>query len=186
MGKKIKRLLVLGIIIIMSITNVVYAKANISYEKLEKKEVVEPYGPKVEDLKSKDVIIKNLQDIKRIRGNLISISITENSKLDELQETYKKLDYYIQEFNEIKKNLDSNIVTYKDSFSDVFFSEQVLFISESYIISLRQQQNLIISLQQQRTEAKKLFHSRYLIPVYYYLTLGDQMIAYIDTYFVVI
>lgn len=184
MRRKTKRLLVFFMLIMIATSNVAYAKTNISHEQLEK-EVAEPYGPKVEDLKSKDVIIKNLQNIKRIRGNLLSVNITENSKPEDLKDTYKQLDYYIQEFNEIKKNLDNNISSNKDSFSDVFFSEQILFIAESYIISLRQQQNLINALQEQRVEAKKLFYSSYLIPTYYYLNLGDQMTSYIDNYFVV-
>ncbi|MDZ4993463.1 hypothetical protein GNF80_10865 [Clostridium perfringens] len=177
MRRRVKRLLIFFMLIMMTMTNVSYAQV--------KTNEAEPYGPKVEDLKSKDIIIKNLQNIKRIRGNLISVNITENSKPEDLKETYNQLDYHIQEFNEIKKNLDNNIITYKDSFSDVFFSEQILFIAESYIISLRQQQNLINALQEQRVEAKKLFYSSYLIPTYYYLNLGDQMTSYIDNYFVV-
>lgn len=177
MRRRVKRLVIFFMLIMLTMTNVSYAQVRTN--------TAEPYGPKVEDLKSKDVIIKNLQNIKRIRGNLLSVNITENSKPEDLKETYKKLDYYIQEFNEIKKNLDNNITTYKDSFSDVFFSEQILFIAESYIISLRQQQNLINALQEQRVEAKKLFYSSYLIPTYYYLNLGDQMTSYIDNYFVV-
>lgn len=184
MGRKTKRLVIFFMLIMMATTNVAYAQTNISCEQ-EKTSTVQPYGPKVEDLKSKDIIAKNLQNIKRIRGNLTSVNITENSTPENLKDTYKYLDYYIQEFNEIKKSLETNITTYKDSFSDVFFSEQVLFIAESYIISLRQQQNLINSLQEQKIDAKKLFYSSYLIPVYYYLNLGDQMTAYIDTYFVV-
>lgn len=31
--------------------------------------------------------------------------------------------------------------------------------------------------------SKNIIYSEYAIPVYYYLTLGDQMIAYIDLYF---
>lgn len=184
MRKRVERVIIFFILIMMTMTNISYAHTNISYEQA-KTSTMQPYGPKVEDLKSKDVIVKNLQDIKRIRGNLTSVNITENSTPESLKDTYKFLDYYMQEFNEIKKSLDTNITAHKDSFSDVFFSEQILFIAESYIISLRQQQNLINALQEQRVEAKKLFYSSYLIPIYYYLTLGDQMTAYIDTYFVV-
>lgn len=185
MKKKIDRLIIFCMLITMISTNIAYAQTNELY-KQEETSILEPYGPKVEDLKSKDVIVKNLKDIKRIRGNLTSINITQNSTPEDLKNTYNSLEFYIKEFSEIKKNLDNNIITYKDSFSDTFFSEQILFIAESYIISLKQQQNLIIALQANKVEARKLFYSSYLIPVYYYLTLGDQMVSYIDTYFVLI
>lgn len=178
MRKKVNRFIIFFILIMMTMSNISYAQIKTHNES--------PYGPKVEDLKSKEVIVKSFQDIKRIRGNLISISITENSTTEELNDTYKSLNYYIDEFNEIKKKLDNNIIAHKDSFSDTFFSEEVLFIAESYIISIRQQQNLIIALQEKKIDAKKLFYSSYLIPTYYYLNLGDQMAAYIDTYFVLI
>ncbi|NRT69927.1 hypothetical protein [Clostridium beijerinckii] len=42
---------------------------------------------------------------------------------------------------------------------------------------------MIRALQGTEEESKRLFYSSYLIPVYYYLTLGDQMTAYIDNYF---
>ncbi|WP_415468229.1 hypothetical protein [Clostridium saccharoperbutylacetonicum] len=44
---------------------------------------------------------------------------------------------------------------------------------------------MITALENSKAESKELFYSNYLIPVYYYLTLGDQMVAYVDTYFVV-
>lgn len=185
MKKRIERLIIFCMLITITIPNIVYAKTNMRYEQ-EKTNIVEPYGPKIEDLKSKDVIINNLKEIKRIRGNLTAVNISESSTPNELKDIYNRLDFYIQEFIEIKKNLDNNIKTYTNSFSDKFFSEQVLFIAESYIVSLRQQQNLIIALQEEKVEAKKLVYSSYLIPIYHYITLGDQMTAYVDTYFVVI
>ena len=156
MKKRIERLIIFCMLITITIPNIAYAKTNMRYEQ-EKTNIVEPYGPKIEDLKS-----------------------------NELKDVYNRLDFYIQEFIEIKKNLDNNIKTYTNSFSDKFFSEQVLFIAESYIVSLRQQQNLIIALQEKKVDAKKLVYSSYLIPIYHYITLGDQMTAYVDTYFVVI
>ncbi|MGG7144291.1 hypothetical protein ACQPVP_12610 [Clostridium nigeriense] len=178
MRRKVKRSIILFMFIMMIIGNISYVEVKASVDS--------PYGPKVEDLKSKEVVVNSFQDIKRIRGNLTTISIKESSTPEELNNTYKSLNYFIEEFNEIKKNLDNNIATHKDSFSDVFFSEQILFIAESYIISIRQQQNLIIALQEKKVDAQKLFYSSYLLSPYYYLNLGDQMVAYIDTYFVVV
>lgn len=161
----------------LAMNNIVYAKS-ISVETM-------PYGPKVQDLKGKDEIIKNLENIKRIRANLIVVDIKESSTNEELQALNKNLESYLNEINKSKRNLEQHKITYKDSFPDLFFAEEVSFIAESYIISIRQQQNLIRQLQLNQEEAKKLFYSGYLIPVYYYLTLGDQMVTYIETYFVI-
>ncbi|MDU8966123.1 MAG: hypothetical protein E7H39_09730 [Clostridium sp.] len=134
-------------------------------------------------MKNKEEIVRNLRDIERIRKNLSAVNISADSTPDDLEAINKDLEYYIQQFEVIEKNLQNYKVSYKDSFSDVFFSEQILFVAESFVISIRQQQNLIRELGINREEAKKLFYSSYLIPVYYYLTLGDNMIAYIETYF---
>ncbi|QLY78929.1 hypothetical protein [Clostridium intestinale] len=177
MKRKISCLLLSMIFMMLAMNNIVYAKS-ISVETM-------PYGPKIEDLKGKDEIIKNLENIKRIRANLIVVAIKENSTNEELQALNKDLESYLNEINKSKRNLEQHKITYKDSFPDVFFAEEISFIAESYIISIRQQQNLIRQLQLNQEEAKKLFYSGYLIPVYYYLTLGDQMVTYIETYFVI-
>ena len=176
MPRKVSRLILLVILITLTMTNIAYAQPTTNR--------VSPYGPKVEDLKNKEDIIKTLQDIKRIRANLTVMNITESSTPEELKSIDKDLEYYIEQFNTIRKNLDNHKLTYKDSFSDVFFSDQILFIADSFIISLRQQQNLVRGLEKNKDEAKKLFYSSYLIPVYYYFTLGDNMTSYIETYFV--
>lgn len=177
MKRKISYLLLSMIFMMLAMNNIVYAKS-ISVETM-------PYGPKIEDLKGKDEIIKNLENIKRIRANLIVVAIKENSTNEELQALNKDLESYLNEINKSKRNLEQHKITYKYSFPDVFFAEEISFIAESYIISIRQQQNLIRQLQLNQEEAKKLFYSGYLIPVYYYLTLGDQMVTYIETYFVI-
>lgn len=177
MQRKVRHLIALVILITLTMTNIAHAQVTINQ--------AAPYGPKVEELKGKEAIVKNFQEIKRIRENMIIINIKESSTAEELKSIDKELESYIQQFNSIRKNLDNHIASYKDSFPDVFFSEQILFIADSFIISLRGQQNLVRALENNREDAKKLFYSEYLIPVYYYLTLGDQIIAYIDTYFVV-
>ncbi|WP_238903548.1 hypothetical protein [Clostridium sp. YIM B02506] len=177
MKRKISCLLLSVIFMMLAMNNIVYAKS-ISVETM-------PYGAKIEDLKGKDEIIKNLENIKRIRANLIVVAIKESSTNEELQGLNKDLESYLNEINKSKRNLEQHKITYKDSFPDVFFAEEVSFIAESYIISIRQQQNLIRQLQLNQEEAKKLFYSGYLVPVYYYLTLGDQMVNYIETYFVI-
>lgn len=176
MRKKIRHLILVVILITLTITNISYAQP-IPIQS-------SPHGPKVEELKGKEAIIKNFEDIKRIRTNLIIIDISGDSTDKQLDDIYKSLDGYIDQFNNIRKSLEDHKLLYKNSFPDIFFSEQISFIADSYIISLRQQQNLIKVLKSNREEAKNLFYSNYLIPVYYYLTLGDNMSSYIDTYFV--
>lgn len=177
MVKKIRNFIIFFLLIMISLTNISFAMVNTNVEK--------PYGPIVEELKSKKVITENFQEIKRIRANLVAINITAETSAEELKTIFKDIEFYIQEINTVKRNLDNNRIQFKDSFPDAFFSEQILFIGESYLLCLRQQQNLILALQQKKTDAKKLFYSSYLIPVYFYLNLGDQMTAYIDTYFVI-
>ena len=176
MKRKISRLILLVVLITIAITNISYAQPTTNQNS--------PYGPKVEDLKGKEKIVKSFNDITRLRANLIIISIKESSTDEQLKAINVNLELYIEEFNNIRRDLEEHKLLYKDSFPDIFFSEQISFIADSYIISIRQQQNLIIALQTNREEAKNLFYSSYLIPVYYYLTLGDNMSSYIDTYFV--
>jgi len=177
MQRKISRLIIFLILITLTMTSVAYAQPTTRQNT--------PYGLKIEDLKGKQDIIQNLQQMKKLRANLLVIDISENSTAEQLRNTDKTLENYIEQFNGIRKNLENHRNLYKDSFPDVFFAEQISFIADSFIISMRQQQNLIRALEDNRVEAKKLFYSNYLIPIYYYLTLGDQMISYIETYFVV-
>lgn len=144
-----------------------------------------PYGPKVEALKGKNDIVQNFEAIKRVRGTLTIIDIRETTSKEQLQKIYKDLEGYIAQFNIIKSNLERHKITYKNSLPDLFFAEQIMFIVDSYSICLRQQQNLIVALENDKIDAKKLFYSSYLIPVYYYINLADQMVAYVETYFVI-
>lgn len=175
MRRKVERFLVIIILIALAMPNIAYAQPI--------PEQTTPYGPRVADLRNKENILKNLQEIKKIRSNLTVIDMTSNSTAEELKSIDANLTYYIQQLHIINTNLEKHESTYIDSFSDVFFSEQISFIADSYIISLRYQQNLVRSVGNNIEEAKRLFYSSYLIPVYHYLTLGDEMIAYIETYF---
>lgn len=174
---KLKAIIISLLLIILTTTNVVQAMP-VARQK-------EYYGPKVGELKGKEDIIKNLEEIKRIRANLVAVDISENVTDQELKEINKNLDYYLIQINAVIKNLEGHKVYYKDSFPDLFLSEQIIFIADSFILSIRQLQILTKQLEGVNKEARKLFYSNYLIPVYYYLTLGDQMIAYIDKYFVI-
>lgn len=175
MRVKVKRLMLFILLIILTTSNIAYAEIRVKPE---------PYGPRVTDLKNKEDILNNFRQIKTIRSNLTVIDIKSNSTIEQLKSTDASIQNYIQQIENIRGNLDKHIITYRDSFPDVFFSEQIAFVADSYIISLRNQQVLVRAIENNIDEAKKLFYSSYMIPVYYYLTLGDQMTAYIDVYFV--
>lgn len=174
MRKQVKRLIIFILLMTFSMGNPAYAQVKTA-----------PFGPKVTDLKDKEGILNDFQQIKTIRSNLTVIDISPDLTTEQLQATNTNIQNYIKQMQGVRENLQRNTNTYRDSFADVFFSEQIMLIADSYIISLRNQQLVIRSIEANVQEAKKLFYSSYMIPVYYYLTLGDQMTAYIDVYFVI-
>lgn len=123
--------------------------------------------------------------MKLIRVSLININITERTTDEELDDINKQLELYLSQLDVVRNNLVRHKITFKDSFSDVFFAERLSFIANSFSLSIISQQDLIRVLRTDRVNAVRLFHSQYLIPVYYYLTLGDQIMAYIEAYFVI-
>lgn len=142
----------------------------------------ERYYPKVENLQGKEQLMTELDEIKRIRENMSTINITSDLDSEGLKRTNQYISAYLTELNSVRNDLETHRVNYKNSFSDLYFSEQIQFIADSYIISLRQQQNLLAQLDKNNPDAKKLFESDYLTPTYYYITLGDQMYSYIVDY----
>ncbi|WGX75199.1 hypothetical protein QJS64_14180 [Paraclostridium bifermentans] len=141
------------------------------------------YYPKVENLQGKEQLITGLEELKRIRENMSTINIKADLDSDGLKRANKYITAYLTELNSVRSDLETHRVSYKNSFADLYFSEQIQFIADSYIISLRQQQNLLRQLYKNNPDAKKLFESDYLTPAYYYVTLGDQMYSYIVEYF---
>ena len=140
-------------------------------------------GPKIENLQGKDELIKYYNDLKRIRKNLGTISITSNSTKEELLQINRTLDFYIQELDNVNKSLDMHKANYKDSFDDVYTADMFKLIVNSYLLSIKNQQVLMREMNENTINSKNIVYSEYAIPIYYYLTLGDQMIAYIDSYF---
>ena len=141
------------------------------------------YYPKVENLQGKEQLITELEELKRIRENMSTINIKADLDSEGLKHANKYISSYLTELNSVRNDLETHRVNYKNSFADLYFSEQIQFIADSYIISLRQQQNLLKQLNKNNPDAKKLFESDYLTPAYYYITLGDQMYSYIIDYF---
>lgn len=138
--------------------------------------------PKVENLQGKDQLTKSLDEIKRVRWNMGTINITASLSDEGLDKVSKYINKYLIEFVSIRSDLENYKMRYKDSFADLNFSEQLQFIVDSYMLSLRQQQNLVMQLYKNNPEAKKLFESDYLTTAYFYLTLGDQMYSYTKEY----
>lgn len=180
MKKKIFLFILSLIFAIPLMSNIVYCeKNNINVESKTY------HGPIIENLKGKKELFDNLENLKRIRNNLCSIRICGDVSKKQLESINNDLDFYLTQLNTVKSDLEKHKNIYKDSFSDVYFAEQVIFITDSYILSIRQQQNLITQLNTNNIDAKKMFHSDYLIPIYYYLTLGDEIIAYIEKYAII-
>lgn len=144
------------------------------------------YYPKVENLQGKEQLITELEELKRIRENMSTINIKSDLGSDGLKRANQYISVYLTELNSVRNDLENHRVNYKNSFADLYFSEQIQFIADSYIISLRQQQNLLKQLNKNNPDAKKLFESDYLTPAYYYITLGDQMYSYIVEYFAIL
>lgn len=143
----------------------------------------EKYFPKVENLQGKDKLMSELDELKRIRENMRTINITADLNSEGLKRANQHINVYLTELNSVRNDLGKHRISYEDSFADLYFSEEIQFIADSYIISLRQQQNLLNQLHENNIDAKQLFESDYLTPAYYYVTLGDQMYSYIVDYF---
>jgi ribosomal protein L10 len=176
MPKKLIRLIIFVILITVSMSNIAYAQ-------VPSKPL--PYGPKISALQNKEDILNNLEQLKTIRANLIVINVKADTPAEELKAIDTDLQRYIDQLRIIRGNLVNHADKYANSISDVFFAEQIVIIANCYIVSLKHQQLLIRALQNNVTEASTLFYSTYMIPIYYYITLGDEQIAYTQTYIVV-
>lgn len=176
MQKRVIRLITFVIFITLFMSNIAYAETPIKSQ---------PYGPKVSELQNKEDILNSFEEIKTIRGNLTVINIKPNTPFEDLKIVDNNLEGYIEQLRIIRANLVKHADTYGNSISDVFFSEQIVAIADCYIISLKHQQLLVRTLENNVEEASTLFYSTYMIPVYYYITQGDQLVAYTQTFMVI-
>ncbi|WP_242982099.1 MULTISPECIES: hypothetical protein [unclassified Clostridium] len=157
--------------------------SNITYAQIPTKPT--PYGPRISDLQNKEDILSSLEQIKTIRANLVVINVKSDTPIEQLKTIDTNLQRDIDQLRVIRGNLVNHADKYANSISDVFFAEQIVIIANCYIVSLKHQQLLIRSLENNVGDASTLFYSTYMIPIYYYLTLGDEQIAYTQTYTVV-
>lgn len=174
MSRKIIRSIIFIIVITLSTSNLAYAQI-----------ISQPYGPKISDLQNKAEIVSSFEQIKSIRANLSIINVKTNTPAQELKTIDTNLERYIEQLRIIRATLVRHSDTYKNSISDVFFAEQMVAISDCYIISLKHQQLLLRSIENNVEGTSTLFYSTYMIPIYYYLTQGDQLVAYTQTYIVI-
>lgn len=173
--RKLNRLLSAIMVLILTMTTNVYA------EPQQRQETI-PYGPKLVNLKGKEDLLRILKQLKATRASLINININESTTDQELKEINNQLEIYLIQFDIIKNNLERHESAYKESIPDRLMVERLYLVISSFTISILSQQELIKALRDDRVNAQKLIYSTYLIPVYYFLTLGDQVIAYVETY----
>lgn len=176
MPRKVTRLIIVLIFITISMSNIAYAQAPSQSQ---------PFGPRISDLQNKEDIINSFNQIKTIRANLTIIDVKATTPVEELRAIDVSLQRYIEQLRSIRANLVKHADTYGNSISDVFFAEQIVAITDCYIISLKHQQLLLRSIENNVGEASTLFYSTYMIPIYYYITQGDQLVAYTQTFLVI-
>lgn len=164
--------------IIISIALIVPVFSNISHAEQNTVPITN-----LNELKGKDIITKNLKELKRIRNNINTINIQSNTAKTELDKNNKALNLYITELEDVRRNLEEYKRAYSNSEVDILAAELLSFTVETYIIGSRLTQVLIRELISGSEDAKNIFYSQYASTIYYYFSLGDNQIAYIDVYF---
>lgn len=139
--------------------------------------------PMLQDLKGKNEIISYFNEISDVRKNISTININALTAKENSSELEKKINFYLTQLKEIELKISNFNKTYSDSEPDLLFTQQLSLIIEAYKMSLNQQLSLITGLINNDPNASTLFDSKYLTYIYYYINLGDQMVAYINTYY---
>ncbi|WP_042274668.1 hypothetical protein [Faecalimicrobium dakarense] len=139
--------------------------------------------PMLQNIKGKNELVSIFNEIKAVRENISTIDINALTIKDKSNDLKKQINFYITQLTDIETKISSFNRKYSDSEPDLLFSQQLSIIAETYKMTLAQQLALIDSLLRNDPEASTLFHSNYLTYIYYYLSLGDQMLAYIDVYY---
>lgn len=133
------------------------------------------------ELKGKEELIKYFNEIKRIRNNMNTISINAETAKQKSDTIQKQITSYSSELKTILNLLTRFKVIYKDSPSDLFVANQIEIIAFILDSSLQQQALLVNRLAQ--GEATDLFFSEYLVSIYYYLNIADEMISYLERFY---
>ena len=139
--------------------------------------------PMYKNLKGKDELGGFLNEIGTLRININTIIITPATVKENSSKIKREINFYISELSSIENSIKMFDKKYNNSQPDLLFSQQISIILNSYKMSLYQQLALIDGIMSNEVEATHLFHSDYLTYIYYYLNLGDQLIAYIETFY---
>ncbi|MGL4878736.1 hypothetical protein [Paraclostridium dentum] len=139
--------------------------------------------PSLKDMKAKEQFIDVFNEIKRIRANLYVQKINSLTAKEKYASFQRDINYYIGELNKIIRDLDDIKRQYPNSKSDQIFAKQLQFVVESIKLSLDEIIILLDAIKNDDFEGNDLFYSDYLAHIYFYLTLADQMIAYVDNYY---
>ncbi|GAA0704544.1 hypothetical protein GCM10008904_11920 [Paraclostridium ghonii] len=130
------------------------------------------------ELKGKEELLKYFNEIKRIRNNMYTISINAETAKEKQEVIQKQILSYSSELKTISNRLARFKIEYKDSPADLFAANQIEIIAFILDSSLLQQSILVDRLV--KGEATDLFFSDYLVSIYYYLNIADEMIGYIQ------
>ncbi|MBS5954059.1 MAG: hypothetical protein KIB53_09580 [Paraclostridium bifermentans] len=133
------------------------------------------------ELKGTEELIKYFNEIKRIRNNMNTISINAETAKQKSDTIQKQITSYSSELKTILNLLARFKVVYKDSPSDLFVANQIEIVAFILDSSLQQQSLLVERLA--HGEATDLFFSEYLVSIYYYLNIADEMINYLERFY---
>lgn len=137
----------------------------------------------LQNLKGKDDLKGYINEIESVRSNINTINITSSATKEEAAEIKKQITYYLSQLSSINTSVKNFETRYSDSQPDLLFANQIKILIEVYEMSLNQQLSLLDAVIENSFESSKLFYSDYLVYIYYYLNLGDQMLSYINTFY---
>ena len=137
----------------------------------------------LQNIKGKEELKGYINKIESVRSNINTINITSSITKEDAAKTKKQIKYYLSELSSINTSLKSFETRYSDSQPDLLFANQIKILTEVYEMSLNQQLSLLDAVLENSFESSKLFYSDYLVYIYYYLNLGDQMLSYINTFY---
>lgn len=134
-----------------------------------------------QELKGKEDLIKYFNEIKRIRSNMNTIDINAETAKQKSDSIKKQIAFYSAELKTILNLLARHKSVYKDSTADIFVANQIEIIAFILDSSLLQQSLLVDRLA--KGENTELFFSEYLVSIYYYLNIADEMISYLERFY---
>ena len=137
----------------------------------------------LQNLKGKDELKGYIDRIESVRSNINTININSSTTKEDVPEIKKQINFYLSELSSINNSVKSFETKYSNSKPDLIFANQIKILIEIYQMSLNQQLSLLDAITENSSEATKFFYSNYLAYIYYYLSLGDQMIAYVNTFY---